>query len=68
MKESAQNEQQSSPAVQTINTTLGDLVAVITEVALEAGRTEEEGYRLASLALENILRRRRPTSSQSTLM
>ena len=40
-----------------INTTIGDLVEAVTEIALEAGKTKEEGYKLASLALESILRR-----------
>lgn len=40
-----------------INTTLGELVEAISQIALEAGKSEEEGYALASLAIENILRR-----------
>lgn len=42
-----------------IETTLGDLIEAITTIALEAGKTEQEGYRLASMTLERILRRRR---------
>lgn len=40
-----------------LTTTLGDLIIAITEAALENGKSEEEGYQLASLALESILRR-----------
>ena len=43
----------------TINTTLGELVEAITDIALQAGKTEEEGYALASLTLEKILRDQR---------
>jgi len=49
----------SSSASETIYTTIGDLVEAVTSIALEAGKTEEEGYRLASLTLENILRKSR---------
>lgn len=44
-------------AVQKIETTIGELIEAITEIALETGKTEEEGYRLASMTIENILRR-----------
>lgn len=40
-----------------IHTTIGDLIEAITQIALEAGKTEKEGYKLASLTLESILRR-----------
>ncbi len=40
-----------------IDTTLGELIEIITQIALEAGKSEEEGYALASLAIESILRR-----------
>lgn len=44
-------------------TTFGELCEAVTQIALEAGKTEEEGYRLASLALQHMLRRnRRPLS------
>lgn len=42
-----------------IETTLGDLIEAITDVALQAGRTEEEGYRLASFTIEKLLREKR---------
>ena len=40
-----------------IDTTIGDLIEAITQIALEAGKTEEEGYQLAALTIERILRR-----------
>lgn len=43
----------------TIETTLGDLIEAITDVALQAGKTEEEGYRLASFTIEKLLRDKR---------
>lgn len=39
-----------------IETTIGDLIAAITEIALAAGKSEREGYALASVTLEHILR------------
>jgi hypothetical protein len=50
--------QQSEETV-TIQTTLGDLIEAITDVALQAGKTEEEGYRLASFTIEKLLRDKR---------
>ena len=50
--------QQNSETV-TIQTTIGDLVEAITDVALQAGKTEEEGYRLASFTIEKLLRDKR---------
>ncbi|NDC37795.1 MAG: hypothetical protein EBZ48_07050 [Proteobacteria bacterium] len=41
-----------------IQTTLGELVEALTQVAVEAGNTEREGYELASLALADLLQRR----------
>lgn len=42
-------------SVQRIETTIGELIETITQIALETGRTEEEGYRLASLTIQKIL-------------
>jgi hypothetical protein len=42
-----------------LETTIGDLIEAITDVALQAGRTEEEGYRLASFTIEKLLRDKR---------
>lgn len=44
-------------AVETIETTIGDLIEAITQIAMETGKSEEEGYHLASITLEDILRR-----------
>jgi hypothetical protein len=51
------NNDNLKKSVETIETTIGDLIEAITQIALEAGDTEEEGYHLASLTLEDILRR-----------
>ena len=50
--------QQSKETV-TVQTTIGDLIEAITDVAMQAGRTEEEGYRLASFTIEKLLREKR---------
>ena len=42
-----------------INTTIGDLIEAITDIALQAGKSEEEGYRLASFTIEKLLREKR---------
>ena len=42
----------------TIETTIGELVEVITQIALKAGKTEVEGYRLASMTIEKLTRER----------
>jgi hypothetical protein len=43
----------------TIETTIGDLIEAITDIALQAGKTEEEGYKLASFTIEKLLRDKR---------
>jgi hypothetical protein len=43
----------------TIETTIGDLIEAITDIALQAGKTEQEGYRLASFTIEKLLRDKR---------
>ena len=43
--------------MEKIDTTIGDLVEAITQIALESGKSEEEGYELAAIAIESILRR-----------
>lgn len=45
-------------AVSTIETTLGELVETITQIAMQVGRSEKEAYALASLAVEDILKTR----------
>ena len=42
-----------------IKTTVGDLIEALSQIALRAGQSEVEGYALATLAMENILRRNR---------
>ncbi len=51
----------ATTSIETIETTIGELVELITDIALEAGRSEEEGYELASLTIESILRRAKCT-------
>jgi hypothetical protein len=57
------NTEVSGEVEATIETTIGELVEVITEIALKAGKTETEGYRLASMTIEKLTRERnkRPT-------
>jgi hypothetical protein len=52
-----QNQNTSKENPEIVETTVGDLIEAITDIALEAGKTEEEGYRLASMTLERILSR-----------
>ena len=56
--ESLETRLSASPG-ERIQTTVGELVEALTQVAIEAGNTEQEGYRLASLALADLLKRRR---------
>ena len=42
-------------AVETIDTTIGELIEAVTSIALESGKSEKEGYELASITLERIL-------------
>ncbi len=51
-----QNQQDETVCIQT---TIGDLIEAITDIALQAGKTEEEGYRLASFTIEKLLRDKR---------
>ena len=50
------SRESANTAVETIETTIGELIEAVTEIALESGKTEEEGYKLASLTLERIFR------------
>ena len=47
---------QESGETVTVQTTIGDLIEAITDVAMQAGKTEEECYRLASFTIEKLLR------------
>ena len=53
------NEQLIKEETATITTTLGELVEAVTDIALQAGKTEAEGYALASLTIEKLLRDKR---------
>jgi hypothetical protein len=53
------NEQSIKEDTATITTTLGELVEAVTDIALQAGKTEAEGYALASLTIEKLLREKR---------
>ena len=53
------NEQSIKEETATITTTLGELVEAVTDIALQAGKTEAEGYALASLTIEKLLRDKR---------
>ncbi len=52
-------------ACEVVETTIGDLVEAVTQIALEAGKTSEEGYRLASLTLSHILQKNRKGFEES---
>jgi hypothetical protein len=39
-----------------IQTTIGDLIEAITEIALQNGKSETEGYELARKTLEEVLK------------
>lgn len=53
------NEPVLKEETSTITTTLGELVEAVTDIALQAGKTEAEGYALASLTIEKLLRDKR---------
>jgi hypothetical protein len=44
---------------ETVHTTIGDLIEAIMQVADEAGKTQEEGYRLTAATIESILNRKK---------
>ena len=46
-------------SVERVETTIGELVEIFTQLARGAGNSEQESYQLASLALESILCRDR---------
>ncbi len=50
-------DKQLEKAVTTIETTVGELVEIVTQIALESGNNEDESYELASRTLESILYR-----------
>ena len=50
-------EKRRAQETEIIETTIGDLIEAITAIALESGKSEDEGYELAKATLESILRR-----------
>lgn len=54
-----QNISNSGEGANVIETTIGELVEVITAIAQSAGRTEMECYKLVSFTLEKLLRDKR---------
>lgn len=50
---------QAEKSLERIETTIGELIEAISQIALEGGKSEEEGYQLAALTIERILNRRR---------
>lgn len=53
-----------SKPVERIETTIGELIELITQIAMEVGDSEEESYQLASMTLNDLLRRNRREHSQ----
>ena len=52
-------ESKSNSVEHKVSTTIGDLIEAIMQVAVEAGKSQEEGYRLTAATLESILNKRR---------
>ena len=46
-----------------VQTTIGDLIEAIMQVASEAGKTQQESYKLTAATLESILNRQRLAGS-----
>jgi hypothetical protein len=42
-------------AVKTIETTLGELIETLTNLAIESGRSEDEAYYLTSAILNDVI-------------
>ena len=57
----------SKSATEIVETTIGDLVEAVTQIALEAGKTEQEGYILAAMTIERILSKNRHITDQTVL-
>ncbi len=45
----------SETAIKTIETTLGELIETLTNIAIESGRTEDEAYYLTSAILNDVI-------------
>lgn len=50
-------KEQLASSVHTIQTTIGELVEALTQVASESAKTEQESYELATQTLQHILGR-----------
>ena len=50
-------KEQLASSVHTIQTTIGELVEALTQVASESAQSEQESYELATQTLQNILGR-----------
>lgn len=46
---------QSETSLATIETTLGELIEAITNMAMESGRTEDEAYYFTSCILNDVI-------------
>jgi len=42
-------------SIRTIETTLGELIETLTNIAIESGRTEDEAYYLTSAILNDVI-------------
>jgi len=47
---------QAETSIQTIETTLGDLIEAITNIAMESGRSEDEAYFLTSAIINDVFK------------
>jgi len=57
IKEGKMREMHAGDVSKTsLNTTVGELIETISSIALQAGKTEKEGYKLAAKTLEKILK------------
>ncbi len=45
----------SETAIRTIETTLGELIETLTNLAIESGRSEDEAYYLTSAILNDVI-------------
>lgn len=54
-------------STEKIHTTIGDLIAAISDIALKAGQSEAEGYELVSLTLNSILQKNSPKSLNAVI-
>ena len=45
----------SATAISSIETTVGELVELLTNIALDAGHSEQESYLLTCFAIEDLL-------------